>query len=314
MSEDWLRARLRRARSPPWSLNTRNALTDPETKQLLKSSTKCADAYSAWLYSRCVARNAAKDSRWPKIADDLRKRINAGEWAPGEKIPSQRELMESYQTPSPLDVVRAVAALTAEGLILTEPGAPRRGARVRQRQTSEENIMRAIVEDHAGKDFPTFEEVHGEAATTTASYITVAADGPAAADLEITPGTQILCRRLVFALHSAPHSVYLSYLPLDIAATAGFHAPECEVPGRGVVTWLQTAGFQVGRVTTTLTTRLATQPDIEQLQLPRGAPVHERRSVVRDTDGRPLAVSTHTSGADRGKYVWDYDCVNGQVA
>ena len=51
---------------------------------------------------------------------DLRRRIVAGEWQPGEAIPSTAELAEHY------DVSRAVAgkavkALAAEGLLVTRP-------------------------------------------------------------------------------------------------------------------------------------------------------------------------------------------------
>lgn len=254
-----------------------------------------------------------KDSRWPKIADDLRERINAGEWAAGEKIPSQRELMEEYNTPSPLDVVRAVAALMAEGLILTEPGAPRRGARVRSRHVSGENVMRRIIDDCAGKEFSSFEEAFGDAASADVRYTTGPATPPVAAALEIPDGTEVLCRRIAFTLDGTPHSVYRSYLQPHVAQALGITTPDNEVPGRDAATWLQAAGYKIGRVTAKLTTRLASPPDIEDLALPRGAPVHELTGIVRGDDGKPLEVSVTTGSADHGVFIWEYNAITGEV-
>ncbi|GAA2251489.1 MULTISPECIES: aminotransferase-like domain-containing protein [Kitasatospora] len=43
-------------------------------------------------------------------------------YSPGEKLPSSRELMQRYQV-SPVTVSRAIAALAAEGLVVSRPGA-----------------------------------------------------------------------------------------------------------------------------------------------------------------------------------------------
>ncbi|WP_157983527.1 GntR family transcriptional regulator, partial [Nocardiopsis sp. TNDT3] len=43
-------------------------------------------------------------------------------YSPGEKLPSSRALVERYGV-SPVTVSRAVAALVAEGVVVTRPGA-----------------------------------------------------------------------------------------------------------------------------------------------------------------------------------------------
>src|SRR5436853_7555338 len=62
-----------------------------------------------------------------QIADVLREQISAGEVTPGEKLPSERELCETYDVDRGA-VRRALALLQAWGLIVTEHG---RGAFVR---------------------------------------------------------------------------------------------------------------------------------------------------------------------------------------
>ena len=62
-----------------------------------------------------------------QIADVLRGQISAGEVKPGEKLPSERELCETYDVDRGV-VRRALALLQAWGLVVTEHG---RGAFVR---------------------------------------------------------------------------------------------------------------------------------------------------------------------------------------
>ncbi|MBB6171718.1 DNA-binding transcriptional MocR family regulator [Nocardiopsis mwathae] len=55
-----------------------------------------------------------------ELAAALRREVNR--YSPGEKLPSSRALVERYGV-SPVTVSRAVAALAAEGLVVTRPGA-----------------------------------------------------------------------------------------------------------------------------------------------------------------------------------------------
>lgn len=60
--------------------------------------------------------------RFELIAQDLRRRIRSGELAPGDQVPSVRELVDSWST-SKVTVDRAMGMLRAEGLIETRVGA-----------------------------------------------------------------------------------------------------------------------------------------------------------------------------------------------
>lgn len=58
---------------------------------------------------------------YQQVADALRDRIRAGEWAEGDQLPSYSELMQQYD--ASVTVVRAaVAALRAEGVVSTHQG------------------------------------------------------------------------------------------------------------------------------------------------------------------------------------------------
>lgn len=58
---------------------------------------------------------------WPQIAEDLRSRLRAGEWAPGERFPGTVALAADYGT-AQATTQKAVVALRAEGWLRLEVG------------------------------------------------------------------------------------------------------------------------------------------------------------------------------------------------
>jgi DNA-binding FadR family transcriptional regulator len=67
--------------------------------------------------------------RYEEIADDLEKRIAAGEFPPGTRLPSRRDLIEQYSVTEPV-IDRAMQNLRAKGLTETLAGV---GVFVRER-------------------------------------------------------------------------------------------------------------------------------------------------------------------------------------
>ncbi|MFV2021510.1 winged helix-turn-helix domain-containing protein [Micromonospora sp. LOL_023] len=59
--------------------------------------------------------------RYEQIADDLEQRIAAGEFPPGAKLPSRRELIEHYDVTAPV-IDRAMQNLRTKGITETLPG------------------------------------------------------------------------------------------------------------------------------------------------------------------------------------------------
>lgn len=66
---------------------------------------------------------------WREIANDIERRIGAGLLKPGDELPSQAELAESWEC-SLAPVKRAIADLDTRGVIVSRPGMR---ARVAQR-------------------------------------------------------------------------------------------------------------------------------------------------------------------------------------
>jgi len=66
------------------------------------------------------------ESKYQRIADDLRARISSGEYPPGSRLPTKAELMARYQV-AVNTVERAIAELRQAGLVETLQGAGMRG-------------------------------------------------------------------------------------------------------------------------------------------------------------------------------------------
>ncbi|GAB2445104.1 GntR family transcriptional regulator [Streptomyces incanus] len=58
---------------------------------------------------------------WPQILTDLRRRLRAGEWTPGERFPGTVTLAAEYGT-AQATTQKAVVALRAEGWLRLEVG------------------------------------------------------------------------------------------------------------------------------------------------------------------------------------------------
>jgi DNA-binding FadR family transcriptional regulator len=62
-------------------------------------------------------------ARYHEIADDLRSRIKAGEWAVGDKLPGISALQDHYKVERSLGTIRsAQRLLVADGMLRTEQG------------------------------------------------------------------------------------------------------------------------------------------------------------------------------------------------
>ncbi|MCM4081923.1 GntR family transcriptional regulator [Actinoplanes sp. TRM88002] len=59
--------------------------------------------------------------RYEEIADDLQKRIEAGEFRPGSRLPSRRELTAHYDVTTPV-IDRAMQILRVKGITETLAG------------------------------------------------------------------------------------------------------------------------------------------------------------------------------------------------
>ncbi|QIS09380.1 GntR family transcriptional regulator [Nocardia arthritidis] len=245
-------------------------------------------------------------AQWEDIATDLRARIAAREWAPGQQLPPMRALADRYKSASHAPVNRAVLALIGEGVLITDPNAPRRGVRVRSQQV----IVHDLIGHSPATGAPgerTFEQafqVEGELDVRT-SYAWQDASTRVAQQLQIDPGTPILIRTFVYMINNTPHQLARAHMTADLAREIGLTDESVEVPGRNTAAWLGTAGIKVSREHLEISVRTPTQEEREILLVPPAVAVIQRDSVTY-SETTPVEYWLTTVVADQVRYTIDF--------
>ncbi|WP_280500258.1 GntR family transcriptional regulator [Nocardia farcinica] len=228
---------------------------------------------------------------WRDIADDLRRRVDAGEWGVGERLPTVRELMAQYGTPSQGAVVRAISTLTNEGVLVTNPDAPRRGVRVRARTKLFRRGTSRYTRTPEGLS-PNMDEAAagGWQDEVTAERWREEASEEIAARLGIAPGDPVTVARYLWLVDGQPVQVGTQYEPLALVQHTAIEEPVDGTRGNpGVIARFDSIGVHVDRVEEETSARMPSPEEREILQLGAGVPIlHITRTHWADD----LAVET----------------------
>ncbi|MET7823505.1 GntR family transcriptional regulator [Streptomyces sp. NPDC005386] len=214
--------------------------------------------------------------KYEEIAESLRTRIAAGEYAPGEVIPSGRDLAEQWSVSrataiKAVDVLRndgVVVAKQGTGFVVTEtPVARPAGAR----RAGSARILGGMPFLRIGA--PDWAEPSARVATA----------------LGLTPDTLALRRVRVLQLpDGSPNSAVEAWFPPEIGEMAP-RLTETAPIAEGTTRYVrrQTGRFPVEGIDVT-TVRLATEVEAERLGVDEGSAVAVLLHTALDQEGRPL--------------------------
>jgi GntR family transcriptional regulator len=238
-----------------------------------------------------------------QIADQLRDGIARGEFSDGGRLPSERELCETYSAARGT-VRQAVALLRTEGLIEIDRG---RGAYVRDqlpvRRVSSDRFARMhrsagnaafIVEAESAGQNPVVEVI---------DFGPQKANPETASRLGVRPGAKVMVRRRRYLLDGRPMELATSYLPWAVAEGTAI-AQENPGPG-GIYARLEDAGHLLRRMTEELSARMPSPEEVRALHISSGVPVITLLRTAFGDDDRVLEVCDTVMVADR--YVLEYD-------
>lgn len=91
-------------------------------------------------------------ARYHEIAEDLRARIQAGEWAVGQKLPGISALQEHYGVEKSLGTIRAAQQLlVADGMLRTEQGVGAFVTATKPQRRGDVNAIVAQIKDLANE-------------------------------------------------------------------------------------------------------------------------------------------------------------------
>ncbi|MER5257527.1 GntR family transcriptional regulator [Streptomyces sp. NPDC002855] len=246
---------------------------------------------------------------YEKIADELRAQIRGGRLKPGDRLPSEADLIRSSGRSGPT-VQQALRVLQAEGLIEKQHG---RGTFVRRPRAL---VQRANTRHQWEKDRARAPERQRLETGATehdtglgvgdlvfhATYREVEASQEIAAALGVEPGTALVERtyRTRYSAERSPFSLVTSHLIRDLVKANPDLLDETKEPWPGG-TWnqLHTVGIEIDRVEERVTARPPTVEEAEELGLPPGTSVLVLRKTSYDTDDRIVEMSVVTLPGDR---------------
>lgn len=215
--------------------------------------------------------------RYRQVADGIRQRIGAGQYATGS-IETEAELCRIFGV-SRITVRKALEILRGEGIVASRKGS---GWRVtvdplRQVLGAFPTVEASLLDD--GHDFTRriLEFTYEPAPTDIARR------------LQLTAGAELLrVRRLNFADEHV-FDIVTTWVPADIAAPLS----RADIEAHGVFGSLRLHGVDVGEVLQTVTASIASPDDGSLLGVHPQSPLLVVEQMTTDPTGRPIKLSQH---------------------
>lgn len=262
----------------------------------------------------------AAETRWEALYEDLRSRIEGGELKPGDRLPTEQELIA--QTGHSRGTVRkALTELEQAGLV--QSGGPgRKGRTVRNRTRIAFDMSR--FELGAFTDDPQRGVDQWKAGVEEAGWLPrqvvsgveiLPASEQIAEVLEVDPGTSVVRRRRLRyvskpqdGIGEALAMIADTWTPLDIAqqridGVAPLLSPDdVTLPG-GIYHAL---GYRQVRFMDSIEVRMPTAEESRLMDLPPGTPVGQVSRIGVDVSGRRVRVLVHVWASDRQIVTYDH--------
>ena len=230
---------------------------------------------------------------YKQVADDVRRRIAAGEFAPGTALPSEPALSQQYDGISRTLIRQGLGVLKHEGVIHSRHG---KGwfVRVRHplRRITSTRYQAALDQPEGTVDqrpFSPFPQHHkgSDRLDLKRGLREVPADDELAQVLQVPVGTMLLRRELTFILDGQPHRRSHSYLILDMVRGTPITNPDGEPWPGGTLTQLDRVGIRVTAVDEVVSARMPTPEESLDLDIEEGVPVLSVRRIMF-MDDRPV--------------------------
>jgi GntR family transcriptional regulator len=237
---------------------------------------------------------------YKEIADELRARIERGDYRPGQKIPSEAAVSAEFNVGRET-VTKALRLLKDLGLTVSSQGRP---ATVREfkpiRRPANERLSKEVW--GGGTSMWAIDVQDAKPKVDGLDVQRLEASPRIAEALDIQRGEPVVLRRRHYVLRGKPVLMADSYIPGDLAE--GTPITEHDTGDGGIYARLADIGHGPVRFKEEVRSRMPYRAEASLLQLDPGTPV---LCVVRsafDADGRVVEVNEMT--LDGGNYILDY--------
>lgn len=223
------------------------------------------------------------------ISERLRHQIFGGEYAAGDQLPSEHQLMERFEV-SRITVRRAIANLVQQGLVESQRG---RGVFVKAQHKVTRSLSNPLI------FFDQDMEQQGVQATIRSlSFARVQPPDSVCHKLQLTlPLEKPYCQKKVILTEDVPVAVDITYIRADIG-----QAFARELQSSLIYPTLDKNGVSIERVEAMLECTHATVELSEALEIPLGAPLLVNRYTAFTEQNQPIICGETLSRGDRLTY------------
>ncbi|QEU93113.1 GntR family transcriptional regulator [Streptomyces kanamyceticus] len=243
------------------------------------------------------------------IADKLREQIRAGQFRPGDRLPSEADLIESSGRSGPT-VQQALRVLQAEGLIEKRHGVGtfvRRPRTLVQRDNARHQWEKSRAHEPETKRLETGSTEHDTGLEVNdlvfhASYRETEAPKEISDAMGVAEGTPLVERsyRTRYGAERSPFTLVTSYLVRSLVESNPDLLDDTKEPWPGgTMNQLSTVGIEIDRVEERVTARPPASEEAEELGLPPGTAVLVLRKTSYDIEGRAVEMSDVILPGDR---------------
>lgn len=235
-----------------------------------------------------------------QIADLLRAGIEHGRFAPGEKLPSESELMVQFNV-ARMTVRQAIAEIKGQGLAHSEHG---RGVFVRNRPPVRRQANERFARRHRDAGKAAFLAESAGVGTPSVDELEVAEVAPADAvrqRLGLRKGTCVVRRSRRYLIDGEPVELAVTCIPAKIAHGTAMAATDTG-PG-GVYARIEESGHKLTSFTEEVTARMPSPEERRRLRLETGTPV---LIVIRVAHSGDLPVETTETIKAAPRFVLEY--------
>lgn len=224
-----------------------------------------------------------------QLIDALKEKISQGDWKPGDQIPSEPELCETYGV-SRTVVRQALGEIELEGLVVRRKG---KGTFV-----AEPKINESLAQKLTGFYQDMVERGH-KPITQVLEHRVVPANKKVAGYLGIEPDTTVVeIKRLRFVADE-PIVLVTSYLPYHLCPALA----NADLTNQSLYKFLeQEVGLMIARGRRTIEAVGANEYEAELLRIDRGAPLILLNSVSYLEDGTPIEYYHAVHRGDRSRF------------
>ncbi|MGD2252471.1 MAG: GntR family transcriptional regulator [Anaerolineales bacterium] len=221
--------------------------------------------------------------------------IHNGLWAPGDRIPSEPELCQSFGV-SRTVVRQALTELTYEGVVVREKG---KGTFVAEPKISSASLVHSLVgfyEDMAER---------GQAPVTQVLEQVIEPAGPKlATNLKLEPMTPVIKLVRLRFVGDEPIVLVTSYLPYELCPKL----VKADLAHQSLYAFLkQEYGLSLASGRRRIDTVQATESEARLLQIEKAAPLLRLESISYLEDGTPLEYFHGAFRGDRTRFEVEID-------